>query len=203
MLQRRAHPVLTGDTLCTMSLCWPLRIPTAERLLPDAPGQFGTVRRHDVHTGVDLYCVPGTLVQAMEDGVVLAVEPFTGAWCPGEDASPWWNDTAIVLVQGASGVLGYGEVTPDSLLVQAGECVCSGQALARIEVPVLKRHKGRPTVMLHLERYAQLYSSVSTGSHTLWWPQGTPQPPLLLDPTPLLLPLSTGQFSLPLHRTLF
>ena len=176
-------------------MCWPLRVAAADQILPDAPGRFGTVRREDVHTGVDLYCDRGAVVQAMEDGEVVAVEPFTGAWCPGAAASPWWNDTAIVLVQGASGVLGYGEVAPGSSIVQTGDHVRSGDALGRVDVPVLRRFKGRPTVMLHLERY-QALPTAQDGSHTLWWRRDTPQPALLLDPTPLLAPLATGAFSL-------
>jgi hypothetical protein len=43
------------------------------------PGAFAARRRHDVHTGVDLYCSEGEPVLAVEDGDVVNVEPFTGS----------------------------------------------------------------------------------------------------------------------------
>ena len=57
------------------SWIWPL---TAAPLFPDEPGQFGTRRVEDVHTGVDLYCELGTEVRAVEAGEVVALEWFTG-----------------------------------------------------------------------------------------------------------------------------
>jgi hypothetical protein len=123
----------------------------------------------------------------MESGVVRAVEPFTGAWVP-EEPTPWWNDTAALIVEGASGILVYGEVGPAEVWVRPGDRVQEGQPLAQVQVPVLKRDKGRPTVMLHLERYASL---PPTGSCTVSWPLQSPRPDRLLDPTPLLEPLST------------
>ena len=59
-----------------MNWRWPLWCGPAE--LPDEPGRFGTVRKHEVHTGVDLYTYPGMPVLAVEAGVVVAIEKFTG-----------------------------------------------------------------------------------------------------------------------------
>jgi hypothetical protein len=87
--------------------CWPL--PNVPKLLPDTPGRFGAVRKHDVHTGVDLYCAVSTKVVAVEAGEVVVIEPFTGP----DAASPWWLSTEAVLVEGASGVVVYGEVHPE------------------------------------------------------------------------------------------
>lgn len=58
---------------------WPLD-PLREHPLPRAPhaGAFGATRRHDVHTGIDLYADEGDAVVAVEDGVVVALEDFTG-----------------------------------------------------------------------------------------------------------------------------
>lgn len=95
--------------------------PTDTKLMPDSPGHFASVRRHDVHTGVDLYAEEGTPARAVEDGVVISVENFTGP--NADDPSPWWNDTQAVLIKGASGVVVYGEVTSQ---VKAGDTVRRG-----------------------------------------------------------------------------
>ena len=153
------------------ALAWPLAVPAHLRVWPDGVGQFAARRRNDVHTGVDLYCELGTDVVAMERGRVVAVEWFTGQHCPAGDSalmSTWWNDTQIILIEGSSGVLGYGEVTPDTVLVKVGEVVDQGQPIAKINRAVLRSNKGRPMVMLHVERYACLMPPVN-GMHTAWW----------------------------------
>jgi hypothetical protein len=50
-------------------------------------GAFGTKRRFDMHTGVDLYCPDGAEVVTVEEGVIVGIEVFTG---PRAD-SPWWR----------------------------------------------------------------------------------------------------------------
>jgi len=57
----------------------------------DALGAFGVTRKHDMHTGVDLYCNEGDEVRAMCDGQIVAIEWFTGP----SVQMPWWNDTNI------------------------------------------------------------------------------------------------------------
>jgi 8-oxo-dGTP pyrophosphatase MutT (NUDIX family) len=154
---------------------WPLL--ASFPLLPDAPGQFAAVRKNDVHTGIDLYCHLHTKVVAMTSGTVVLVEPFTGAHCV-NDPSPWWNDTWSILVEGdgVGGVICYGEVTP---YVKEGDYVVEGQVIAEV-APVLKKRKGRPTVMLHLEL-------MTRGTRaTYWWTLFNPCPEQVLDPTPLL-----------------
>ena len=78
-----------------MSWSWPL---SSTPLMPDEPGQFGAKRRHDIHTGVDLYCEMGTDVLAVEAGVVTKVVWFTGSQAPG--LGEWWNDTLAILIEG-------------------------------------------------------------------------------------------------------
>lgn len=56
--------------------------------MPDDEGMFGAVRKYDIHTGVDLYCEEGSLVSEYEDGIVVAIEDFTGV----KANSPWWNE---------------------------------------------------------------------------------------------------------------
>jgi murein DD-endopeptidase MepM/ murein hydrolase activator NlpD len=152
-----------------MTWCWPL----ARRELPPpsapAAGAFGAVRRHDVHTGVDLYAEEDAAALAVEDGVVVAVEDFTG---PGA-GSPWWLDTQAVLVEGASGVVLYGEVHP---AVGVGDVVRRGDVVGRVR-RVLRHDKGRPTAMLHVELHARGTRA------SAWWRHGEPRPAALLDPT--------------------
>ena len=137
------------------------------------PGSFGAVRKFDIHTGVDLYADPGTLVVSICDGVVTAVLPFTGP----EAESPWWNSTSAILVNTIYGTALYGEVSP---LVCVGDRVPSGTVLGRVAT-VLKHDKGKPMSMLHFELY------VPGILEPVWWKLGEPRPQGLLDPTPLLL----------------
>lgn len=184
---------------------WPLD--TENRVLPDEPGQFGAVRRHDIHTGVDLYCELGTSVVAMEPGRVVGVEPFTGAHVPGEDASPWWNDTWVVLVRGdVSGkIIAYGEV--GTIAVAVGDELEAGQQIGVISTSVLRRFKGRPMVMLHIEVYNDLPDGYTGSvlvagdvSATVWWKCDEARPARLDDPTPLLEPMATAVFEMASYR---
>jgi murein DD-endopeptidase MepM/ murein hydrolase activator NlpD len=139
-------------------------------------GLFAAERKWDKHTGYDLYCEPEQLVVAMEDGVIVKIENFTG-----ENAtppSPWWNDTKAVLIEGASGVIVYGEIRPLEA-IQEGQKVKAGKILGRV-ITVLKKDKGLPMTMLHVELY-------KPGTReTVIWNIGDSQPDSLLDPTYLL-----------------
>jgi len=141
---------------------------------PDGPGTFGARRKHDVHTGVDLYTWPGMSVLAVEPGVVVAVEDYTGP----NAGSPWWLPTQAVLVEGASGVVCYGEVAPLKKTV-VGARVAREDCIAGVK-SVLRSNKGRPMTMLHLELY------VAGTRESVWWRLDEPRPPELLDPTELL-----------------
>lgn len=154
-------------------LRWPL--PGQAPLIPDAPGRFAAKRTHENHTGEDVYTEIGQPVVSMEHGTVVAIERFTGVHVPGKP-SPWWNDTWAVLVEGASGVIVYGEIRPD---VAVGQTVRAGDPIGAV-IPVLRTFKGRPMVMLHVEL-------LKPGTRkTAVWPRGTRRPRHLLDPTPLL-----------------
>lgn len=151
---------------------WPLF--EGDARLPDALGQFGAVRKYDIHTGVDLYTYPGMPVLAVEKGTVVAIEEFTGP----NAGSPWWNPTEAILVEGASGVVCYGELAVSSKL-QVGSYVAREGFLGCVKT-VLRKNKGRPMTMLHLE----LYRPGTRAS--VWWKHGEPQPSQLLDPTSYL-----------------
>ncbi len=155
-----------------MNWIWQL---SSEPTLPSEEGSFGAVRKYDIHTGVDLYCEVGTKVFAVEDGMVLSIENFTGQYA--EPPTPWWNDTKSVLIKGISGVVVYGECSPS---VSIGDFVLAGQEIAKITTSVLKKDKGKPTTMLHLE----LISHESLESCEAWLQE---KPKNLLDPTEFLI----------------
>lgn len=151
----------------------PLHTPLKDIPQYGHPGAFGMVRKHDVHTGVDLYTEEGSPVYAVEAGEVVAVLPFTGP----EAESPWWFPTDAVMVEGASGVVLYGEIGPK---VKVGEEIFPGTLLGHVK-RVLRNDKGKPMSMLHLELY------VPGTKDAVWWTPDQPKPTQLLDPTPFLL----------------
>lgn len=140
-------------------------------------GKFGIIRKHDVHTGVDVYCEPGTAVTAIESGIVVAVVDFTGE----KAGSPWWNDTKAVMVEGDSGVILYGEINTKR---KVGEKIKRGQIVGGVKT-VLKKNKGKPMSMLHLELYRH-----GTKEPTELVKRMDQLPDNLLDPTFLLERLS-------------
>lgn len=149
------------------------------------PGSFGHRRKHDVHTGIDLYCVEGTLVFPVEPGSVVDIIPFTGpkAACPSFPDQSWWNDTSAVLVQGKSGLVVYGEIKPDPDL-EIGQKVW-GQPLGTV-IPVLPKGKERPDIpghsraMLHLELWSCQEDCNAVGGI---WKLTEPKPNGLQNPT--------------------
>ncbi len=124
-------------------LAWPL--PFSPKTLPPVDGMFGTARKHDIHTGIDLYAADGEMVVSIGIGRVINVQPFTGP----DAGSPWWLPTDAVLVETKDGIILYGEV---SSLVDVGENLVHGEPIGIIS-RVLRHDKGRPTSMLHLEYY--------------------------------------------------
>lgn len=150
---------------------WPLLVrPPIPK--PGEPGAFGTRRKHDTHTGVDLYCEEGSKVVAVEAGRIVRIEPFTGDTA----GSPWWRRTWVVLVEGDSGVVAYGELNDPT--VETGALLNAGEGVGCV-TRVLAHDKGRPLTMLHLELY-------TSGTLTpAWWRDDRPSN--LLDPTPFLL----------------
>lgn len=145
---------------------------------PPPHGRFGAIRKHDCHTGVDLYCPVGTEIEALEDGVVVAVENFTGP----NVGSPWWHDTQAVMVEGNCGVILYGEI--DSAVV-VGQKIKAGQIVGKV-LQVLKEDKGKPLAMLHLEWYTPGITA------SVWWKLNEPQPRNLLNIEALLKEFYVG-----------
>ena len=143
-------------------------------LLPH-PGAFAARRKYHTHEGVDLYAPDGTPVFAVESGEVKQVKQFTGP----ELGHDWWLPTWAVWVEGASGIVVYGEILPK---VEVGARLRAGDLIG-VVVPVLKTCKGRPGSMLHLEL------RVPGNLEDIDWLHDRDRPSGLLDPTPMLLEL--------------
>ena len=157
---------------------WQGEIPTG-----DHPGAFSSIRKHDIHTGVDLYVShENETVYAIESGRVVNIENFTGP----EVNSPWWLSTMSVLVEGNSGVFCYGEIEPVEGL-RIGNKICVGQELGFVK-PVLKSGKEKPETIKNHSRYMlhlELYKKGTTES--VWWNLNQQKPKCLLDPTRILI----------------
>lgn len=136
---------------------WPIKNKTPQLPELNGVGDFAFRRSFYYHPGVDLYCELHQEIQAIEDGVVVKIDHFTGT--DATPSSPWWNDTWSILVEGASGVIGYCELKP---FVKEGDLIKEGDIIASI-IPVLKKDKGNGTTMLHLEHYTP-----GTTDHVTW-----------------------------------
>lgn len=135
------------------------------------PGGFGTVRKFDIHTGIDLYCELNDEVFSIEDGEVIDIHKFTG-----DNESPWWEETNAVVVKGNSGFILYGEIKP---IVKIGDLLKTGDLIGNV-MRVLKKQKGEnPTTMLHIELYSEYNGSV-------WWMLDEKKPRGLENPEKIL-----------------
>lgn len=134
------------------------------------PGSFAFKRRHHTHEGIDFYVKDGTRVYALEDGKVVGIENFTGP----KAGSDWWHDTMALLVEGQTGVIVYGEIRVNKS-IKLNQEIKKGQYLGIVK-QVLKKDKGRPMSMLHLELHKH-------GTKKTYEWEGE-RPSSLLDPTP-------------------
>lgn len=128
------------------------------------PGAFATKRKNSTHTGVDLYANEGRIVVPVENGTVVGREPFTGP----KDNSPWWLDTDCILVEGASGVVCYGEININSN-ISIGQRVYGGKTILGTVKRVIPNGIEHPEVMgwkpnmLHIELYPYGMYKASAG----------------------------------------
>jgi len=107
---------------------------------------------------------------------VVGIEDFTGEFA--NPPSPWWNNTKAVLIEGPSGVIVYGEIKPLDT-IKIGKKIRRGQNIGNV-ITVLKKDKGMPMTMLHVELYEKGIRE------TVIWNLDEPQPTGLLNPMPLL-----------------
>lgn len=147
-------------------------------IFDDHPGAFGAERKYDIHTGVDLYCLDGSEVLSMTSGVVVGVEQFTGK----DVGSDWWNTTYSVTVAtdeyigGNRLFLVYGEIDE---FVEVGDKLEQGTIIGTVSA-VLRKDKGRPQAMLHLESY--LVPPGVPFQPVRIWNKGTAKPAQLCNP---------------------
>jgi len=138
------------------------------------PGSFGFRRKNHIHEGIDLYGNPGDPVYAIQSGYVLTSYPFTGE----QVGMPWWHNTDAIAIADENGTWVYGEMEVERLT--PGTYVNEGDIVGYLKT-VLKKDKGRPMTMLHIERWKPEYIP-----HTMLWQLDQPQPDFLIDPTELL-----------------
>lgn len=151
----------------------------AEIPLGSHPGAFGVTRKNHIHEGVDIYCHQGDDVIAVECGVVVKIIPFTGEFAN----SPWWNNTYAVIVKHKNFYMTYGEIAPlDDLFV--GQKITEGQTLGYV-TRVLKKDKGRPMDMLHVEMY-HIETDLSLVPASSW-ELNSGKPKGLMNPTAYLI----------------
>jgi len=161
---------------------WPLKNKIKNIPEVGAVGDFASKRSFYYHPGIDLYCNLNDEVVAIEDGIVVNIEQFTGT--NADPTSPWWNDTWAILIEGNSGAIGYCELKPLDHIVKNYK-VAEGEVIGSI-IPVLKKDKGNGTTMLHLEQY-----TVGARTHATW-KHDEPIPSDLVNPRPLLESISDG-----------
>lgn len=156
---------------------WPLPDVEPRRVATYGGRAFGAQRagsgRARRHAGLDIIAPRGSVVVAMEDGELVAEQPFLGA---GAVALLEQTDSGIVIL--------YGEVEPDSWRefgVGVGTTVQRGQPIARVGVTP------GGSSMLHLETYRS-----GTRRNARWWADSFP-PPELLDPTHYLEAAAAGE----------
>lgn len=168
--------------LVTASLRWHFPLEQCSGIpINHHPGAFGFHRRRNFHTGVDLYTKDHALVHAVEDGTVVKIEKFTGPSVGHE----WWEETWGMLVEGASGVVNYGEIQAPPQWIQVGHKVEQRQYIGNVK-RVLFPDKLRSDIpghscsMLHIELYKH-----GTREFAHW--HDPAKSPDLLDPTPYLM----------------
>jgi phosphopantothenoylcysteine decarboxylase len=153
------------------------------------PGSFAFRRKHDVHTGVDLYCGDGEPIYSCTSGTIVDIKQFTGP----EIGHEWWNNTDAIVIDNGKNFILYGECKAIDT-VKVGDWVRQGRLIGHVE-PVLPPEKLRPDIpghsvsMLHLElmRRNPVFAE-STGSNGfMTWDLDKVQPYDLFDPTRLLL----------------
>ena len=144
------------------------------------PGAFGNARKYNFHEGIDLYGHEDMWVYAINSGVVVSNEAFTGP----SVGHPWWLPTDAVTIKSDTEYFVYGELKSD---LKVGDHVKAGALIGKL-VPVLPPEKIRldiprhSNVMLHLEKWNFKYP----GSWKAWKNRDD-RPEWLEDPTPDLV----------------
>ncbi len=154
------------------------------------PGAFGNARKYNFHEGIDLYGKEGDWVYAINDGVVVSNERFTGT----SVGHPWWLETDAVTIKSNTEYYVYGELKSD---LKVGDTVKAGSKIGEL-VPVLTPDKIRSyipqhsNVMLHLEKWDINKYRPEIGWSA--WVTREGRPDYLLDPTVDLINILTKNY---------
>ena len=106
----------------------------------------------------------------------MKLRPWTGVKANCE----WWEDTDAILIEGESGLVVYGEIEIKSN-IKEGDKIKKGDIIGFVK-RVLKKDKGRPTSILHLElRKPGFYKNVDKNWENDSVPEG------ILNPTKYLI----------------
>jgi murein DD-endopeptidase MepM/ murein hydrolase activator NlpD len=169
---------------------WPLKDDRKRAVPRSGPGSFWENRADRRHCGVDLYAPCGTVVLALDKGVVTRVGIATSP-----RKNRYWNTTRYVVVRHGTVFVKYAEL--GRVDVRKGENVAPGRKIGEVGL-VLDKNKidshsplyirklgGRNPSMLHLE----FFREKPITRHRLylggnWF--GAKKPEGLLDPTPIL-----------------
>jgi phosphopantothenoylcysteine decarboxylase len=151
-------------------------------------GSFGAFRKYGKrHCGVDLYTNNNEAVHAVESGTVVSIDKFTGA----SIGSPWWNETMSIKIEGSSGVVTYGEITP-KIGIKVGDIINKDSIIGFV-TQVLKDGEIREDItghslsMLHLQLYKHgMYHKDESWMTDQKIPEG------VLDPTQFLIDSSSS-----------
>lgn len=131
-------------------------------------GSFGSKRKTNYNTGVDLFCPPEVDVCALESGTIVKIII---------------KDTfKIIMIEGYSGVVAYGNVLPEEDLVEGME-IEKGDVLGTTIPYYVHTKTGEELIIskLHIEYYRH-------GTRfPEFWTFGCEKPKRLLDPTRNLL----------------
>ncbi|MHB8055618.1 MAG: M23 family metallopeptidase [Candidatus Aminicenantales bacterium] len=178
---------------------WPLKDSQKRAVPRSGPGSFWEDRSDRRHCGVDLYAPPGTVVLAMDEGVVTRVGIATSP-----RKNRYWNTTRYVVVRHGSLFVKYAEL--GRVDVKAGEKLGPGKKIGEVGLVLdtskigsdsplyIRQLGGRNPSMLHLEFFAEkpiTSDRLYLGGN--WF--GEERPEGLLDPTPILSKLKRRIFA--------
>lgn len=137
-------------------------------------GSFGSKRKTNYNTGVDIFCPPEIDVYALESGKIVKIII---------------KDTfKIIMVEGYSGVIAYGNVLPEEDLYEGME-IERGDIIGATIPYYVHTKTGEELIIskLHIEYYRH-------GTRfPEFWAFGCEKPKRLLDPTRNLLNIRLGQ----------
>lgn len=143
------------------------------------PGCFGFKRKHHYHEGIDFYVPLGHRIYSGWDGQIVSVFQLTGAAV----GSDWWEDSWACMIQSDSYYWMLGELSFETIIVHPGENIRKGQFIGCVG-KVLKKDKGRPQTMLHLQCHTL---NSQQDDWAALWSDYKQKPNGLIDPTVCLM----------------